>query len=475
VKLPAFFRRSPQRLFVFGLDCAAPALVFERWRGDLPTLNRLMAQGYWGALRSCIPAITVPAWSVMLSSRDPGVLGVYGFRNRADASYDRMVTATSEHVRVPRVWDYLGEAGKRSIVIGVPQTFPVKPLNGLLISDFLTPGRHSLFSYPPQLKEAVLRIAPDYEFDVPDFRTDDKDHLLNQIYAMTNARFKVVDALLVKEQWDFFIVMEIGVDRMHHGFWSYHDPQHFRYQAGNPYERAIHDYYVHLDRKLGEWLSVLPRDTIVLVVSDHGAQRMDGGICLNEWLWREGYLSLCRTPTAGEVVTLEQLNAQGAVDWSRTVAWGSGGYYGRVFLNVKGREPQGVVAPADYEATRDLLAAKLAAIPDHHGRPMRTRVFKPQAIYQQVNGLAPDLIVYFDDLFWRSVGSFGHGGIYTFSNDTGPDDCNHAEDGLFIWHDPRRPGDGQRVEGAQIMDIAPTILRALGLNVPAAMQGRALF
>jgi predicted AlkP superfamily phosphohydrolase/phosphomutase len=106
---------------------------------------------------------------------------------------------------------------------------------------------------------------------------------------------------------------------------------------------------------------------------------------------------------------------------------------------------------------------------------MRTRVFKPQAIYQQVNGLAPDLIVYFDDLFWRSVGSFGHGGIYTFSNDTGPDDCNHAEDGLFIWHDPRRPGDGQRVEGAQIMDIAPTILRALGLNVPAAMQGRALF
>jgi predicted AlkP superfamily phosphohydrolase/phosphomutase len=82
VKLPAFFRRPPRRLFVFGLDCAAPELVFERWRDDLPTLSRLMRQGYWGRLRSCIPAITVPAWSVMLSSRDPGVLGIYGFRNR---------------------------------------------------------------------------------------------------------------------------------------------------------------------------------------------------------------------------------------------------------------------------------------------------------------------------------------------------------------------------------------------------------
>jgi Uncharacterized conserved protein len=182
-----------------------------------------------------------------------------------------MVTATSEHVREKRVWDYLTESGKRSVVVGVPQTFPVRPLNGCLISDFLTPGRHSPFSYPPQLKERVLRIAPDYEFDVPDFRTDDKDWLLAQIYAMTDARFKVVDALLKSEPWDFFMMVEIGVDRSQHGFWRYHDPQHFRHQPGNPYERAIHDYYVHLDRKLGEWLAMIPGDTVVLVVSDHCA------------------------------------------------------------------------------------------------------------------------------------------------------------------------------------------------------------
>ncbi|MCL6511477.1 MAG: alkaline phosphatase family protein [Anaerolineae bacterium] len=474
MKLPAFFRRSPPRAFVVGLDCAAPELVFDRWRSDLPNLSCLAAAGTWGKLRSCIPAITVPAWSAMLSSRDPGVLGVYGFRNRADTSYSRMVTATSEHVREKRIWDYLSESGKRSVVIGVPQTFPVRPLNGCLISDFLTPGRHSPFSYPPQLKEEVLRIAPDYEFDVKDFRTDDKDRLLTQIYAMTDARFKVVDALLTSEPWDFFMVVEIGVDRIHHGFWSHHDPQHFRHQPGNPYERTIHDYYVHLDHKLGEWLATIPQDTSVLVVSDHGAKRMDGGICINEWLWREGYLALREPPRPGEIITLERLIEREGVDWSRTVAWGSGGYYGRVFLNVQGREPSGVVAPAEYESVRDELARKLASIPDHRGNPIGTRVFKPQEIYQQVNGIAPDLIVYFGDLFWRSVGSLGHGGIHTFSNDTGPDDCNHAEDGLFIWHDPRKPGGGRKVEEAQLMDIAPTLLRALGVSVPRAMQGRAL-
>lgn len=474
MKLPSFFRRSPLRVFVVGLDCAAPELVFERWRSDLPTLSRLAANGLWGELQSCIPAITVPAWSSMLSSRDPGVLGIYGFRNRADTSYGRMATANAEHVKEKRAWDYLTEAGKRSVVIGVPQTFPVKPLNGCLISDFLTPGQHSPFAYPPQLKDEVLRIAPDYAFDVKEFRTEDKDWLLRQIYAMTDARFRVVDTLLTSEPWDFFMVMEIGVDRIHHGFWSYHDPQHFRYQRGNPYERAIHDYYVYLDAKLGAWLEMIPEDAIVLVVSDHGAKRMDGGICLNEWLWREGYLALKEAPQPGQIVTLEKLIERDAVDWSRTRAWGSGGYYGRVFLNVQGREPEGVIPPAEYDAVRDELAAKLAAIPNHRGEAIGTRIFKPQDIYQQVNGIAPDLIVYFGDLLWRSVGSLGHGSIHTFDNDTGPDDCNHAQNGLFIWHNPRHPGGGRRVTGAQLMDIAPTVLRALGLAAPTRMQGKAL-
>lgn len=456
-----------RKMFVLGLDCAAPELVFDRWADDLPTLTRLRRQGMWGPLESCIPAITVPAWSCMMSSKDPGTLGIYGFRNRADHSYDKKFIANGNAVKYKRVWDYLSDAGKQNVVIGVPQTEPVKPLNGNLIGSFLTPNVQAEFAYPPELKAEVLRLAPDYDFDVKDFRTNDKAWLLKQIHSMTQKRFRVAEHLLTTKPWDFFMLMEIGVDRIHHGFWSFLDQQHFRYEADNEYENAIHDYYVFIDRKLSEWLKIIGDDTMVLVVSDHGAKRMDGGICLNEWLWRNGYLAFKQDLEPGRMYRFDDLE----VDWSRTTAWGDGGYYGRVFLNVQGREPQGTIAPEDYERVRDELATKLIALPDHEGRDIGTKAFKPEEIYREVNGVAPDLIVYFGDLFWRSVGSIGHGSYYTFENDTGPDDCNHAQYGIAILYDPRNPGNGEQFTGAQLMDIAPTILELMDVPVPDDMYG----
>ncbi len=461
---------SATKVFVIGLDCAAPELVFEQWRKDLPNLCRLADQGIWGDLDSSTPAITVPAWTCMLTSKDPGTLGIYGFRNRADHSYEKLSLATNNSISHKRVWDYLGQAGETSVVVGVPPSYPVKPIQGNLISCFLTPGVQSDFAYPVSLKDEVLGIAPDYDFDVKKFRTDDKDWLLRQIHEMTDKHFKVIDHLLETKPWDFFMTMEIGVDRIHHGLWSYHDPQHFRYQPGNPYEHAIHDYYVKIDRKIGEWLSRIGPETAVMVVSDHGAKRMDGGICINEWLWRNGYLAFKREPEPGKISRFEDLE----VDWPRTVAWGEGGYYGRVFLNVKGREPQGVLAEADYERVRSELAEKLAAIPDPNGDPIGTRVFKPEEIYREVNGVAPDLLVYFGDLLWRSVGTVGYGGFHTFENDIGPDDCNHAQNGMFILYDPRQSVNPQYVKGAQLMDVAPTVLKIMGIAVPEDMQGRSL-
>ncbi|MCB9457856.1 MAG: phosphodiesterase, partial [Anaerolineaceae bacterium] len=105
------------------------------------------------------------------------------------------------------------------------------------------------------------------------------------------------------------------------------------------------------------------------------------------------------------------------------------------------------------------------------GEPLATQVFQPEAIYQQVRNIAPDLMVYFGDLHWRSVGSLGHGRHYTLENDTGPDDANHAVNGMFILYDPHEKGDGL-VTGHQLMDIAPTLLHRLGQPVPDEMQGR---
>jgi predicted AlkP superfamily phosphohydrolase/phosphomutase len=458
------------RVAVIGLDCAEPSLVFDRFADRLPNLTRLRDRGVWGKLRSCDPPITVPAWMSMMSSKDPGTLGYYGFRNRADHSYEKMTTATSLAVREPLLWDFLGAAGKKVILIGVPQTYPTRPVNGLMVTDFLTPSIESNYTYPPELKQEIAQwpdVHP-YEFDVSDFRTPDKGKIRDALVRMTDKRFALARHLVTSKPWDFFMMVEMGTDRVHHAFWQYMDPVHHRYEPGNPYESVIADYYVHVDRRIGELLDVLPEDAHIIVVSDHGAQCMDGGIALNEWLVQKGYLVLQEPPTAPS--RLEALK----IDWSKTIAWGSGGYYGRLFLNVKGREPQGVIPPEEYEATRDRLIAEIEAIGDHHGKPIGTRVLKPEQLYKTVRGAAPpDLFIYFGNLRWRSVGTVGTGTIHTFENDTGPDDANHAQDGMIILTGPGTQPTGP-VEGMQLMDVTPTILRLFGLEVPADLQGRVI-
>jgi predicted AlkP superfamily phosphohydrolase/phosphomutase len=452
---------------IIGLDCAEPSLVLDRWLPELPTLAGLVERGASGRLTSVIPPITVPAWSCMMASRTPGDLGVYGFRNRVGHTYDGLAIATSAAIREPRLWDLATRAGRPSIVLGVPGTYPPRPLNGVMVSCFLTPSLQSQYTYPPTLRREVDNVVGEYLFDCKNFRTDDKDDLLRQVYAMTDRRFALADHLLQAKPWELFAMVEMGTDRMHHGFWKHMDPEHRSHVPGSPYADAIRAYHRHVDGLVGGLLRHADENATVLVVSDHGAKRMDGGIRVNEWLRREGLL----TPLA-EPEEPTPLHAVG-VDWSRTVAWGEGGYYSRVFLNVKGREPEGVVEPEEYDRVRRELAERLAAIPDEQGRDLGTVVHIPDEIYPQVNGIAPDLIVHFGDLLWRSVGTIGGSeGIHTFENDTGPDDANHAQDGLFIASGPGIRA-GCRAD-ADLLDVAPTVLELLGIAVPGTMRGRSL-
>jgi predicted AlkP superfamily phosphohydrolase/phosphomutase len=471
MKLSRLFKRKKEpKVLVIGLDCGAPELIFDTWPDLLPNLRSLMERGTYGDLISSIPAITVPAWSSMLASKDPGTLGFYGFRNRADHSYDKMSIATGAAVKDKRVWDYLGEAGKQVIVVGVPQTYPVRPVNGYLISSFLTPSVQRQYTYPNELRFEIDRVleGEEYDVDVRKFRTENKDFLLGQIYAMNDKQFKVMRYLMDEKPWDFFMFVDMGVDRIHHGMWLFHDTTHPKHEPNNRYQHAIRDYYVHLDRQIGTLLERVPPETHILVVSDHGVKGMHGGICVNEWLRRENYLTLKAEPEGDGLIPFDKVE----VDWSKTQVWGSGGYYARIFMNVVGREPEGVIPAADYERFRDQLAEALRSIPAPDGSDIGTRVFKPHNVYRSVRNIPPDLIVYFGDLSWRSVGSFGHGDVYTFENDTGPDDANHAENGMIILVDPEQKDGGRRFARApHLMDVAPTILEIFGLPIPADMQG----
>jgi predicted AlkP superfamily phosphohydrolase/phosphomutase len=166
--------------------------------------------------------------------------------------------------------------------------------------------------------------------------------------------------------------------------------------------------------------------------------------------------------------------SQVKIDWAQTKAWGDGGYYARLFLNVAGREPQGTIAPEDYEKVRDELIAGLTSIRDEEGREIGTKVYRPEELYREVRGVAPDLIIYFGDLYWRSVGTVGGGKLHTFENDTGPDGANHAQYGIIMLRPATGMPEGRELEGAKIVDVAPTILQLLGLPIPSDMEGKVL-
>ncbi len=454
-----------KKVLLIGLDGAPPALLFERWRGQLANIGRLLENGTYARLRSTDPPVTCPAWMSLATGKNPGQLGFYGFKNRVDYAYHAYRLVSSEMVKEDTVWEILGRAGKRCVVLGVPPTYPPRPVNGWMVSCFLACGGKGPWTYPPELGPEIETEVGEYLFDVRDFRTDDKEHLLEQIYKMTRQRFALARYLLSRKKWDFFMLVEMGPDRIHHGFWSFTDPEHRRYRAGNPYENAIRDYYCYLDREIGELLKFVPEETLILVVSDHGAKRMDGGIALNQWLVDHGYLTLAEKPS--QVLPL----ARAGVIWPRTYAWGEGGYCGRVYLNVKGREPQGAVEPSLYHQLRDELKRKLEALPDQSGRRLNTRVLTPEETYGRWKNIAPDLLIYFGDLSWRAIGSVGHPGWYLEENDTGPDDANHDCEGIFIMSGKRARGE---IEGRHLVDVAPTVLDFFGIPVPADIEGRTI-
>ncbi len=204
-----------------------------------------------------------------------------------------------------------------------------------------------------------------------------------------------------------------------------------------------------------------------MLMSDHGAQPMTGGVLFNDWLVSEGYLSFETPPREPTPI------AKAPIDWSKTVAWGDGGYYGRLFVNVRGREPEGVVEPDDYEKVRAEIAGKLEEMKGPDGRPLGTRVFRPENIYPEVRGVAPDLLVYFGDLEWRSVGTVGMGGTFTYENDLGPDGANHDTRGVLALSNLQglRPGG---MEGLRLLDVGPTLMKLFGVPVPEGVEGRSI-
>jgi len=373
--------------------------------------------------------------------------------------------ANARSTREPTIWTLASEAQRDVLLLGVPQTYPPPQVNGVAVSCFLTP-KGVPYTYPAAFQSEVEAVVPGYVFDVEGFRTDDKDALLQRIYDKTRKHFRLASHLLATRRWDLFMMVEMGPDRLHHAFWHFCDPSDPRYDPQHHFASAMLDYYRFLDAEIGHLLELIGDDTAVLVVSDHGAKRMEGAIAINDWLRETGYLVLLE-----DVAEPTQMKA-GMVDWSRTKAWGEGGYCGRIFINVAEREPCGIVAAAEYEELREELISQVRSLCRADGRRLVSTAHRPEELYREVRGIAPDLVVYFGDLAWRAIGSVGHDSVFQHGNDTGPDGANHDWDGIFILRPAGPRTAGRRISGCNILDVAPTILHYLGLDVPGDMPGR---
>lgn len=452
-------RDSKTKVAIIGLDSVPPELMFQKLLDKLPNMKKMYEKGLHGSLETCHPPITVPAWMVMMTGKNPGKLGIYGFRHRKGFSYKEGYIVNSTTVKEKTIWEILSAEGKKSIVLGIPPGYPPKQVpNCNIVSCFITPGMDKAFTYPAELKDEILRVTNGkYIFDVT-FRTEDREAIKKELFEMTEKRFDVAEYLAKNKPWDFFIMHEIGFDRLHHAFWKFFDPTHPKYTKGNQYENLDLEYYKMVDRRIGSLVDLFGEECVTFVLSDHGSKGMHGAFCVNQWLEKEGYLAFKEQPAS--ILDFDKAE----IDWTKTKAWGWGGYYARIFFNIKGRESDGIIEPEELELEKKLLTEKIMAITDDKGRKLENLVLSPKELYGVARGDKPDLMVYFGDLEWRSAGTVGHDSLYLFENDTGPDDSVHSMNGIFLMYNPKKDLHGKELFGAKIADIAPTLLEMYGLR-----------
>ncbi|MBI1295435.1 hypothetical protein GC175_10825 [bacterium] len=467
-----FLKKRHPKLLVVGLDGFAPDLVLSKWRNQLPTFNRLMTEGAFGTLQSSVPCVSIPAWNVMTAGKDAGTIGLYGEKNHGEGSYDDVQIAFGSASREPAVWEILGEAGKRVVTMGVPGTYPPQLVNGVQISCHLTPqtlvtganqDQAAKFTYPQELGAKVNQwTGGAYPVDIVTDTPQPIEEQIQQIYQMTDQHFQVMRKLLKQQIWDFFISVEIGASRLHQRVWG--EEQDHLPNEKIAFEQVILDYYTHIDSHLEQLIAQLDGDTAIMIVSDRGVQRAAGSICVNDWLVDEEWLAL----VDGPIDHVQAFRADD-VNWQKTLAWAEGGEFTRFFLNVEGREPQGLIPWSSYLDMRDELIAKILDVRGPSGERLNTQIFKPEETFRHLHGTVPDLIVYWDDLRWQATDDLGHPTIWTNVGEAG---AAPTPNGLYIYWHPRQKFNGTELFGWEVLDVAPTILDYFQLPMPIEMQGR---
>lgn len=457
------------RVLVIGLDALSPDLV-ERWRPELPNLGRLMQNGIYGPLASITQPITPAAWTAMISGRNPGHFGFTDFTYRVGNAYTDFRLVHSRVIRVPTLYTLLAAAGRRVLAVGVPISYPPLDIaNGVSVSCFMAPSLDKPIVHPPDLQaELLAQTSSPYVLDASladDTREVDRDDLLARIREMDRQRFDIAGHLMTSRDWDLLFMVAMGTDRVGHYFMRFLDPEHGRHDQDPRYANAIRDHYRYCDERIGELVERAGADTVVMVVSDHGIQRLDGKVNLNQWLADHGYLHL------EEPLDRPTALSKAPVDWQRTRAWARG-WGGQIYLNIDGREPQGCVPPTAAEGLLEELETGLRGLTAADGRPLQVTPIRRRDVYSGAHAeRCPDLFVQLDGLHYLTSDRVGYAHTVTPVSDLGADDASHAPAGFLAMAGPGVPAHG-RFEALDILDVAPTVLSLLDVPAPDDVEGR---
>lgn len=504
------------KVMVVGLDGATFDLM-RPWAesGQLPTVRRLMAEGAFGELHSTIPPMTAPAWTSFMTGKNPGKHGLYDWIYRRQDSYE-VSPVTAKHCAEPTLWSLLSDAGQRVCVYNVPMTYPPVAVNGVMIAGMPTPSVRAPFTYPPDLYQEMSQQVDEYIL-YPDpgqaYSDTGVDGFLKRLYKTTENRLKVLRFLRTKEDWDFFMVVFNGTDAVQHALWKHMSPEHPQHDPAKAakYGSAILQFYQYIDTWLADLLEDLDEDAVLMIMSDHGAGPFRKFVHLNNWLRREGWLHfkedtqtrakaalfragfapmkvydlLMRLGLGGlkrEVVRgkgqslLRNLFLSFAdVDWSRTAAY-SLGNVGQIYLNVRGREPQGIVEPGTaYDELRNQIMVCLADLRDPEtGDWVIDDIYRREEIYAgRYLDQAADILFIPKSLEYFGFGEYEFGSNEIIEKVVRGISGTHRMNGiLMLKGQPIRRG--LELKGAAIIDLAPTILHLMGVPVPQDMDGRVI-
>jgi predicted AlkP superfamily phosphohydrolase/phosphomutase len=457
----------PRRLLLIGLDGAAPELALGAWRTALRTTHLLTDRGARGRFHSSTPWASAPAWLSLVSGQAPGQLGIYGNHVRRSHTYDAPVPLESHDIHEPRLWDILGAGGKHVGIVGALATTPPPGVHGNLIGE--RPADGAIVTYPPALAEQVALWLED---EAPaQIGGDEFDRLIGAAYARTERRFRLARRLLARDTYDCFVLCDDGIAAVQRALWDTFDVTHPRYTPNHPLKDTISAFYRFVDEQIGELLELIDADTIVAIVSACGVQALDGEFALNDWLIEQGELALHRPPA--EPTPLAQCD----VDWTRTRAWAEDG---AIYLNLAGREPQGIVAP---DAAEDLLASlrdRLRALEpprelaEPTGLPAEVEVYRPAALYGAARGVVPDLLAVCMRPGWRPSARTGHGRSWVSARDSHLDAACETPVGFFVIYDPHNLGGERELHDGSIYDIVPSLLALLGQPIAPRLRGKIL-